>query len=60
MNFFSVVSAIGCLTPHFISIGKSGRPCAFITVSSGLAIVPQPKTALYSASKGPLRVFMLC
>lgn len=52
MNFFSVVSGISAFTPHFRELGKASKPCAFVTVTSGLAIVPNPWNGLYSASKG--------
>jgi len=31
MNFFAVVSAISAFTPHFVSLGKAGKPCAIVT-----------------------------
>ncbi|KAH9486747.1 11-beta-hydroxysteroid dehydrogenase-like 3 [Psilocybe cubensis] len=51
VNYLSVVSLITYILPHFLKLSEQGRPSFIITVTSGLAIVPNPMMPNYCASK---------
>ncbi|KAI6001096.1 NAD(P)-binding protein [Pisolithus orientalis] len=53
-NYTSVLMMITFFLPHLISLGESGRPTFLYTISSGLAIMPSPSVANYSAAKAAI------
>jgi len=54
VNYTSIVATITYLMSHFLELAGQGKPCIIAPVTSGLAIVPAPWIANYSASKAAL------
>ncbi|KAK0629489.1 hypothetical protein B0T17DRAFT_589251 [Bombardia bombarda] len=51
-NYLSPVHMVACFLPHLISIAPA--PTSIVLVSSGLAVLPLPRCANYSATKAAL------
>ncbi|KAH7924884.1 NAD(P)-binding protein [Leucogyrophana mollusca] len=58
VNYISIVSMITFFLPHLIKIGET-RPSFIYTISSGLAVVPSPIVANYSATKAAIHSLSL-
>ncbi|KAJ4499797.1 hypothetical protein C8R41DRAFT_900171 [Lentinula lateritia] len=54
VNYFSILAIISFFIPHLLAKSVSGHPCLIAPVTSGLAYVPAPWIANYSASKAAL------
>ncbi|KAJ3995125.1 hypothetical protein F5050DRAFT_1808975 [Lentinula boryana] len=54
VNYFSILAMISFFMPHFMTKSASGQPCLIAPVTSGLAYIPAPWIANYSASKAAL------
>ncbi|KAJ3867629.1 hypothetical protein EV359DRAFT_34032 [Lentinula novae-zelandiae] len=54
VNYFSILAIISFYMPHLLAKSVSGHPCLIAPVTSGLAYVPAPWIANYSASKAAL------
>ncbi|KAJ3984785.1 hypothetical protein F5890DRAFT_1514708 [Lentinula detonsa] len=54
VNYFSILAVISFFMPHFMTKSASGQPCLIAPVTSGLAYIPAPWIANYSASKAAL------
>ncbi|KAJ4471472.1 hypothetical protein J3R30DRAFT_1083494 [Lentinula aciculospora] len=54
INYFSILTMISYFMPHLLKIAASGQPCIVAPVTSGLAYIPAPWIANYSASKAAL------
>ncbi|KAI1816271.1 short chain dehydrogenase [Poronia punctata] len=57
-NYTAQISLCAAFLPHLQSLAPN--PCALVTVSSGLALVPMPRCANYCATKAGLRALVWC
>ncbi|KAJ3761614.1 hypothetical protein EV360DRAFT_37424 [Lentinula raphanica] len=54
VNYFSILTMISFFMPHLLKTAASGQSCLIAPVTSGLAYIPAPWIANYSASKAAL------
>ncbi|THU94844.1 NAD(P)-binding protein [Dendrothele bispora CBS 962.96] len=59
VNYFSVVTTITYLIPHFVRLAATGRKCSIITVTSALSVIPMPLVPNYCATKAALHSYTM-
>lgn len=59
INYTSLVTLAQLFVPHLKAKAAEGKQATLVTVTSGLAFVPMPATALYCATKAAVRSYTI-